>query len=148
MFLRLDELEQRLAELERLLMDPALPGQRDRFRQVTREHADVAEMVGLVQKLRRAEQERADLAELLADPDMREMALVDKERLDVEIPTLEQQLKLMMLPKDPYEGRPLLLEIRAGTGGDEAALFAADLFRMYTRYADQRRWKQIGRAHV
>jgi len=141
MFLRAEDLETRLAELDRQLMDPALSGQRDRYKQVTREHSEVSHLVGIVHQLRAAEQERADLAELLADPDMRDMALADKERLDAQIPELEKQLRLMMLPPDPYEGRNVILEIRAGTGGDEAALFAGDLFRMYTRYADTKGWR-------
>jgi peptide chain release factor 1 len=141
MFLRLEEIEARLDELNRFLMDPSLAGNRDRFRQVTKEHAEVSHMVDVVHKLRDAENERAELAEMLADPEMREMALVDKERLDAAIPELEKQLRLMMLPKDPYEGRNLLLEIRAGTGGDEAGLFAGDLFRMYAHYASTKGWR-------
>jgi peptide chain release factor 1 len=140
-FLRLEELEARLGELDRFLMDPTLAGNRQRFRDVTREHAEVSQMVELVRQLRAAERERDDLAGLLSDPELRDLALTDKERLDAEIPRLEQELKLRMLPKDPYEGRPILLEIRAGTGGDEAALFAGDLFRMYARYADRKGWK-------
>jgi peptide chain release factor 1 len=141
MFLRLDDIEARHQELERQLMDPSLAGQRDRYRLVTREHAEVGRMVTLASEIRALEQERADLADLLADPDMREMALSDKERIDARLPVVEQQLRLLMLPKDPYEGRNILLEIRAGTGGDEAALFAGDLFRMYARYADSQGWK-------
>ncbi|MFZ5481511.1 MAG: peptide chain release factor 1 [Myxococcota bacterium] len=141
MFMRLDEIEARLDELDRSLMDPTLASNRQRFRDVTREHAEVSRMVGVVREIRALEQERADLAELLADPEMRDMAVADKERIDRRLPELQQQLKLMMLPKDPYEGRPLLVEIRAGTGGDEAALFAGDLFRMYAKYAEKKRWK-------
>jgi peptide chain release factor 1 len=141
MFLRTDEIEARLDELNRQLMDPSLASNRERYRAVTREHADVSTMLDAVHKLRDAQKERDDLAELLADPDLREMAQADKERLDAAIPALEQELKLLLLPKDPYEGRNLMLEIRAGTGGDEAALFAGDLFRMYAHYADTRRWK-------
>jgi peptide chain release factor 1 len=141
MFLRLDEIEARLSELDRSLMDPTLASNRERFRAVTREHAEVTRMAEVVREIRALEQERADLAELLADPEMREMAAADKERIDRRLPELQQNLRLMMLPKDPYEGRPLLLEIRAGTGGDEAALFAGDLFRMYAKYAEKRRWK-------
>lgn len=141
MFLRTEDLETRLGELDRQLMDPSISGQRDRYKQVTREHAEVSRLVNIAHQLRDAEAERADLAELLADPDMREMALVDKERLDKVIPELQTQLRLLMLPPDPYEGRNVILEIRAGTGGDEAALFAGDLFRMYTRYADTKGWK-------
>ncbi len=141
MFLRTEEIEARLDELDRELMNPSLAGQRDRYRQVTRERAEVSRMVELVRDLRGAQEERDGLHELLQDPDMREMALVEKERLDATIPELELQLRVLMLPKDPYEGRNLLLEIRAGTGGDEAALFAGDLFRMYARYADRHGWK-------
>jgi len=141
MFLRTEEIEARLDELDRQLMDPGLAGQRERFRQVTREHAEVSRMVDVVRQLRAAQAERDDLTELLQDPDMREMAQADAERLDAAIPALEKQLRILMLPKDPYEGRNLLLEIRAGTGGDEAALFAGDLFRMYARYADKKGWK-------
>jgi peptide chain release factor 1 len=141
MFLRLDDIEARHDELERQLMDPSLAGQRDRYKQVTREHAEVSRMVDLAREMRALEQERADLAELLADPDMREMAVADKERIDARLPEIEHQLRLLMLPRDPYEGRNILLEIRAGTGGDEAALFAGDLFRMYARYVDKQGWK-------
>lgn len=141
MFLRTEEIESRLDELDRQLMDPALAANRDKYRQITREHAEVSRMVELVRELRSATAEREGLAELLVDPDMRELAQADKARLDERIPALETQLKLLLLPKDPYEGRNLLLEIRAGTGGDEAALFAGDLFRMYARYADRKGWK-------
>ncbi len=141
MFLRLDEIEARLEELERQLMDPSLSGQRERFREVTREHAEVGRMVAIVREMKELEKGREDLAELLADPDMRELAVAEKERIDARYPELEKQLKLLMLPRDPYEGRPLLLEIRAGTGGDEAGLFAGDLFRMYSRYAEKQGWR-------
>jgi peptide chain release factor 1 len=122
-------------------MDPSLAGKRDLFREVSREHAEVTRMVEAAREIARLETERADLKDMLADPDMREEAEAEKARIDARLPALEQELRLMMLPRDKYEGRPLLLEIRAGTGGDEAALFAADLFRMYTRYADRMGWR-------
>ena len=138
---RLEEFEARLGELDRQLMDPTLAGQRDRYKAVSREHAEVTRMVEVSREIARLERERADLKELLADPDMRAEAEDEKAKIDARIPELEMGLRLMMLPRDPYEGRPLLLEIRAGTGGDEAALFAADLFRMYTRFADRMGWR-------
>jgi peptide chain release factor 1 len=141
MRLRLDEIESRLAELDRQLMDPAISGQRDRYREVSREHAEVTRLATLVRELHELDREREDLQELLADPDMREMAQVDRARIDARVPELEHALKLLMLPRDPYEGRSLLLEIRAGTGGDEAGLFAGDLYRMYARYAERQGWK-------
>ncbi len=141
MFLRLEDIEARLETLERQLMDPALAGQRDRFREVTREHAEVARMADVVREIRTLEQARADVAELMQDPDMRELALAERERVETRLPALERDLKLLMLPRDPYEGRPVILEIRAGTGGDEAGLFAGDLFRMYARYGETQGWK-------
>lgn len=122
-------------------MDPALAGKRELFREASREHAEVTRMVELSREIAKLEAERADLKDMLADPDMREEAEAEKARIDARLPQLEQDLRLMMLPRDKYEGRPLLLEIRAGTGGDEAALFAADLFRMYLRYADKMGWR-------
>jgi len=138
---RLEEFEARLGELDRQLMDPSLAGQRDRFREVSREHAQVSRMVDLARDVSRLEGERDALKDMLADPELREMAELEKAALDEKIPVLEHELRLMMLPRDPYEGRPVLLEIRAGTGGDEAGLFAADLFRMYARYADKQGWR-------
>jgi len=138
---RLEEFEARLEELDRQLMDPSLAGQRDRYKTISREHASVNKMVELAREVTKLETERADLKEMLADPDMRADAEEEKARIDARIPELEHELRLMMLPQDRYEGRPILLEIRAGTGGDEAGLFAADLFRMYTRYADKMGWK-------
>ncbi len=138
---RREEFEARLDELDRQLMDPSIASQRDRFRVLSREHAQVSRMVELARETDRLEGERAALKEMLADPEMREMAEAEKAEIDARIPALEHELRLMMLPRDPYEGRPLLLEIRAGTGGDEAGLFAADLFRMYARYADRQGWR-------
>ncbi len=138
---RLEEFEARLGELDRQLMDPALAGKRELFREASREHAEVSRMVEAAREIAKLEAERHDLKDMLADPDMREEAEAEKARIDARLPELEQELRLMMLPRDKYEGRPLLLEIRAGTGGDEAALFAADLFRMYLRYADRMGWR-------
>lgn len=138
---RLDEFEARLEELNRQLMDPAIASQRDRYKLVNREHAEVTRMVDSAREIAKLEQERADLREMLADPELRGEAESEKERIDARIPELEIGLRLMMLPQDPYEGRNILLEVRAGTGGDEAALFAADLFRMYSRYASEQGWK-------
>jgi peptide chain release factor 1 len=141
MFFRTEEFQRRLEELDRQLMDPAINSNPARLREVAQEHADISHMVELSLEIQKCQQELEDLGELLADPDMREAAEEEKTRLSEYIPKLEQQLKLLMLPKDPYEGRNIMLEIRAGTGGDEAAIFAGDLFRMYARYAMKKGWK-------
>ena len=138
MFDRLDALELRLEVLDRQLSDPDIVKDTARLRDLSREHADVSDIVAAYRDHKRLLAERDGAEEMLAedDADMRRMAREEIARLDDAIERSADALKLLLLPKDPYAGRPLLLEIRAGTGGDEAALFAADLFRMYQRYGD------------
>ena len=138
MFDRLDVIVARFEELERMLMDPSITGNRNRMREVSKEHSDLSPIVAAYQRHRAIRDELADLEELLADPEMKEMAAEEKAALETETQELEDKLQILLLPKDPYEGRNILLEIRAGTGGDEAALFAADLFRMYQRYCSEK----------
>jgi peptide chain release factor 1 len=130
----------RLHELDALLSAPDVVSDLERFRTLSREHAD-ASMI--VEAFNRHEQRAADLAaaqEMLADPDMAEMAQeeIDTARTDLE--GLDEELQHLLLPRDPDDERPAFVEIRAGTGGDESALFAGDLARMYTRYADSQGW--------
>ncbi|MCB9758310.1 MAG: peptide chain release factor 1 [Alphaproteobacteria bacterium] len=136
MFDRLDVIEGRYEELNRMLMDPALAADPSRLREVTIEHAEISPVVDAYRELKGVQSELADMDELLADPEMREMAQEEKASLTAREAELTDQLRVLLLPKDPYAGRNLLLEIRAGTGGDEAALFAGDLFRMYHRFAE------------
>jgi peptide chain release factor 1 len=138
-FQKLEALEQRLEALNRMLMDPAVVGNSTRLREVSREHAHLSGIVEAWSDLKRTEAELAGAKEMLADDDaeVREMARAEIAELEARRAKQEAELKLRLLPPDPYEGRPILLEIRAGTGGDEAALFAGDLFRMYTRYGDK-----------
>ncbi|MCB9776935.1 MAG: peptide chain release factor 1 [Alphaproteobacteria bacterium] len=141
MFQRLDQVEGRLAELDQALMDPATTQDPGRLREVTRERARLVPIVETWQELQQLRDDLAGAKELLADPEMRDMAKDEVADLEERIPALEQDLKLSLLPPDPYEGRDIILEIRAGTGGDEAALFAADLFNMYSRFADGNGWR-------
>ncbi|MFK7929102.1 MAG: peptide chain release factor 1 [Myxococcota bacterium] len=130
--------EQRLEALNTQLMDPSVVSSGTRLRDVSKQHARVSEIVEAWHAVLSLEEELSDSKELLSEDDeeMKAMARAEIERLEPEIEAQRQALKLLLLPLDPYEGRPLLLEIRAGTGGDEAALFAADLFRMYTRFIE------------
>ena len=113
--------------------------------QLSKEFAELNPLVATIQDLRKAEAERADLAQLLADPaadpELAAMAREELSALEPRVAALEQQLRVHLLPKDAADEKSAILEVRAGTGGDEAALFAADLFRMYSRYAEERRWK-------
>jgi peptide chain release factor 1 len=113
--------------------------------QLSKEFAELNPLVATIQDLRKAEAERADLTELLAeataDPELTAMAREELAALEPRVAALEQQLRVHLLPKDAADEKSAILEVRAGTGGDEAALFAADLFRMYSRYAEGRGWK-------
>jgi len=113
--------------------------------QLSKEFAELNPLVATIQDLRKAEAERADLAQLLADPaadpELTAMAREELAALEPRVTALEQQLRVHLLPKDAADEKSAILEVRAGTGGDEAALFAADLFRMYSRYAEERGWK-------
>ena len=132
----LEQSEARLEELDRALMDPSVLSDSRRLMAISRERAHIAPIVQLWRDVTSARQELEEAVEFLSDPEMREVAAAEVAELRVRIPVLEAELRRSLIPPDPYEGRDLILEIRAGTGGDEAALFAADLFRMYTRFAD------------
>ncbi|MBO0741745.1 MAG: peptide chain release factor 1 [Hyphomicrobiaceae bacterium] len=115
------------------------------FVELSKEFAELNPLVATIQDLRKVEAERADLTELLADPaadpELAAMAREELATLEPRLAALEQQLRVHLLPKDAADEKSAILEVRAGTGGDEAALFAADLFRMYSRYAEERGWK-------
>ena len=130
----------RLHELDALLSAPDVVSDLERFRTLSREHADASV---IVEAFDRHQQREADLAaaqEMLADPDMAEMAQEEIEAAQADLERLDQELQHLLLPRDPDDERPAFVEIRAGTGGDESALFAGDLARMYTRYADSQGW--------
>jgi peptide chain release factor 1 len=141
MFDKIEELEQRFRELESLLSDPAVIANQPEFRKLSREHADLSELVAAYRRYRKVQAEIAGNRELLADPDMKEMAAEELSALAEEQERLEGEIKLLLLPKDPNDNKGVILEIRAGTGGDESALFAGDLFRMYSRFAEANRWR-------
>ena len=138
---KIEELERRYQELEALLSDPTVISNQPEFRKFSREHSDLSELVATYRRYRKVLGEIADNRELLADPDMKEMAEDELKSLEAEKSQLDADIQLLLLPKDPNDDKSVILEIRAGTGGDESALFAGDLFRMYSRYADTNRWK-------
>jgi peptide chain release factor 1 len=140
---KLEEVADRFREVEGLLSDPAVINDQNRYRSLTKEHAELIDVVNGYERSCRLREEIAGSQELLKDPDaeVREMANAEVAELEAELAELDEQLKVMLLPKDPNDQRNVILEVRAGTGGDEAALFAGDLFRMYCRYADRQGWK-------
>jgi len=143
MFQKLEEVVERFQEVEGLLSDPGVISDQKRFLGLTREHASLREVVEVYQRFCALKEEVEGNRELLrdSDPEMREMAKAELPELEEQLEALEKELQLLLLPRDPRDDKNVLLEIRAGTGGEEAALFAADLFRMYSRYADQQGWK-------
>jgi len=131
----------RLQELDFFLQQPEVASDMERFRALTREHAEVSEVAGLFQRFRQREGDLVQAREMLDDADMADMAREEIAAIEAEMPALEDELQKLLLPKDPDDVRNTFLEIRAGTGGDESALFAGDLLRMYTRYAERQGWR-------
>ncbi len=142
-FLRqqLDRYPVRLNELDFFLSQPDVVSDMDRFRALTREHAEVSEVAGVYQRFRQREAGLAQAREMQEDPEMAEMAGEEIAAIEAELPELEDHLQRLLLPKDPDDVRNTFIEIRAGTGGDESALFAGDLLRMYIRYAERQGWR-------
>jgi peptide chain release factor 1 len=143
MFGKLEEIEEKYVELEQELAQPDIFNDQERYKKVSKAHADLGEVVEVFRKYKVLSQELADNREMMddSDPDIRDMAKAEIDEIEEQLPALEDELKVLLLPKDPMDEKNIILEIRAGTGGDEAALFAADLYRMYTRYAEINSWK-------
>ena len=140
---RLEQLVDRFEEVSALLSDPGVIADQKQFRELSKEFADIEPIVRCFQAWRRTLDDLTTAEELAreGDADMREMAEEEIEAVRLKRDDLDEELQHLMLPKDPDDGKNVFLEIRAGTGGDEAALFAGDLFRMYSRYAETRRWQ-------
>lgn len=138
---RLDQMLDRFEEVTALLSDPDTISNNKKFRELSMEHSDLSEITEIWQRYRQTEDDLATAEEMLADPDMKEMAQEEIQTAKNTIANLTEILNVMMLPKDPNDKVPAFLEIRAGTGGDEAAIFSGDLFRMYQKYAQTQGWQ-------
>jgi len=136
-----ERLGHRLHELDTTLADGSIAADMKRYRALTREQAEVSDLVTRYQRFLQREQDLAAARELLSDPEMAEMAREEIAGAEADMARLHEELQLALLPKDPDDVRPAFLEIRAGAGGDESALFAADLARMYLRYAESQGWR-------
>lgn len=143
MFSKLDDIERRYLDLEQELSKPEVFGDQERYRTLTKAHAELREIVDVYRQYKDLWQQLEDSKEMLqdSDPEIREMAEEELKGAKEHLPELEHQLKLLLLPKDPLDEKNIILEIRAGTGGEEAALFAADLYRMYLRHAEKMGWR-------
>ncbi|HEY1150935.1 MAG TPA: peptide chain release factor 1 [Pseudoduganella sp.] len=141
MLAKLDQLANRLVELDELLMSEGATSNMDSYRKMTREHSELGPLVALYKDYQQAQRDIEEAQAMLSDPDMKEFAQEEIESGKARLATLDVELQKMLLPKDENDERNIFLEIRAGTGGDESALFAGDLLRMYTRFAERSRWQ-------
>jgi peptide chain release factor 1 len=141
MLSKLDQLTQRLEEVGDLLTQENATSNMDNYRKLTREHAELGPLVALYGQYTAAANDIEEAQAMLADPEMKEFAQEEIQAARARMEQLELDLQKMLLPKDPNDERNIFLEVRAGTGGDEAALFAGDLLRMYMRYAERNRWQ-------
>lgn len=138
---KLEAVVRRFRELEHLLCAPESLSDPNKLQKLNKERTELELVVAAYESFKLKQQELKDAFELAKDPDFQDMAQEEISRLNVEIPELESSLELLLLPKDPNDARNTIVEIRSGEGGEEAALFAADLFRMISRYAETKRWK-------
>ena len=141
MFEKLKALAARLDELEMRLSAPDLYDDPDRAARLLRERNELEPIVAAYREYEKAQQMQADATEMLSDPDMKELAQEELQQAKNDIARLEDELKILLLPRDPNDEKNIYVEIRGGAGGEESALFAADLYRMYTMYADKRGWQ-------
>ena len=140
---RLKEAEARFSELTARMADPAVINDSEEYRKVAKAQSELTELVGKFREWKRSDQELNDARVMLtdSDPDLRQMAEMEVTRLEPEVEAIENDLRVLLLPRDPNDEKNVILEIRKGAGGDEASLFAGEVFRMYTRYAEDQGWK-------
>ncbi len=138
---KLEALQERHEEVEAMLGDAGVIADQERFRALSREYAQLTDVTRCFRDWQQNQDDIETAKMLLDDPEMRDMAQEELQAAREKTDALEQQLQLLLLPKDPDDERDCFVEVRAGTGGDEAAIFAGDLFRMYSRYAESRRWR-------
>ena len=143
MYSKLEALEQEFLQIESDLSNPEVYSDQEKYRRLSKSHSDLAPIVSVFREFQNVDAEIDENSDLLKDndADIREMAETEIDRLKKVRNSLEERLKVLLLPKDPMDEKNIILEIRAGTGGEEAALFAADLFRMYSRYAESNSWQ-------
>ncbi|MFH1238846.1 MAG: peptide chain release factor 1 [bacterium] len=143
MFNKLDSIETRYEELNKMLSDPVVIAQKNEFQKYTKEHSNISKIVTKYRHYKKIIDELKNVQEIIAgkDTELKDLAKEEIAGLNKEKETTEQELRKMLLPADPFDAKNTIIEIRAGTGGNEAALFAGDLFKMYTRYAEGKGWK-------
>ena len=141
MFEKLEAIEKRYEELTKEISNPDLISNQTEWKKAMKEHSDLEELVQKFREYKKVKQEMEEAEELMTDPEMKELAETEYYDKKEQLPKLEEELKFLLIPKDPDDDKNIICEIRAGAGGEEAALFAGTLFRMYTMYAETKHWK-------
>ena len=141
MFQKLEEVEKRYDDLSEKISSPDIMANQAEWQKYVKEHAEIEEVVQKYREYKKAKQELEDAKSMLNDPELKELAQAEFDETREKLPKLEEELKLLLIPKNPDDDKNIICEIRAGAGGEEAALFAGTLFRMYAMYAEKRRWK-------
>ena len=141
MFQKLDSVEKRYEDLTKKISDPEIISKQDEWKNYMKEHAEIEPIVEKYREYKKVKQAIEDAKEMLEDPEMKELAEMELLDNKEKLPKIEEELKILLIPKDPDDDKDVICEIRAGAGGEEAALFAGTLFRMYSMYAERKHWK-------
>ena len=141
MFQKLEDVEKRYEELNKLISDPDMISKQDEWRKLMKEHSSIEDVVMKYREYKKVSQDLEEAKEMLNDPDLKELAESEMLSAKEKLPKIEEELKVLLIPKDPNDDNNVICEIRAGAGGEEAALFAGTLFRMYSMYAERKHFK-------
>ena len=141
MFDKLELVEKRYDELTQMISDPDVIANQTEWQKLMKEHASIEEVVQKYREYKKEKQNMEEAKEMMQDPEMKELAEAEFYEAKEKLPQIEEELKILLIPKDPDDDKNIICEIRAGAGGEEAALFAGTLFRMYTMYAEKKHWK-------
>lgn len=141
MFQKLEAVEKRYEELNQKISDPDVISNQAEWQKYMKEHAEIQDIVEKYKEYKKTKQSYEDAKAMLDDPELKELAQMEMEDAKAKLPILEEELKILLIPKDPNDNKNVICEIRAGAGGEEAALFAGTLFRMYSMYAERKHWK-------
>ena len=141
MFEKLEAVEKRYEELTKMIADPEVISNQSEWQKLMKEHASIEDVVAKFREYKKVKKAMEDAEELMQDPDMKDLATEEYYSSKEQLPKIEEELKLLLIPKDPDDDRNIICEIRGGAGGEEAALFAGTLFRMYSMYAERKHWK-------
>ena len=141
MFQKLDAVEKRYEELNKLISDPEMIAKQSEWQKLMKEHSDIQEVVEKYREYKKVNQALEEAKEMLSDKDLKDLAEMQMEEAKEKLPKKEEEIKMLLIPKDPNDDKNVICEIRGGAGGEEAALFAGTLFRMYSMYAERKHWK-------